>query len=114
MTTKLTNDGILYNDGSLQTIATTGTPADGWTKLSNGLIMQWNTFEFLTGSINNQVTITFPISFPTTMIYGWITPNNSSIVGGYSINPINKSSMALVRPVGDTGARGGYWFAIGY
>ena len=110
MTTNLTSNSIIFSNIS----PTNNWPANNWTQLPNGLILQWGTFAFLTGSTNNQVTITFPILFPADMINGWITPNNSSIVGGYGISPINRSSMALVRPTGDTGARGGYWFALGY
>lgn len=111
MTTKLTNDGILFNDGSLQTMATSGEPTSGWTKLGNGLVLQWGTFT-IADSLN-QVTVPYTIDFDTATLAAWACFRGT---GSVSIGTGNrtKSALTILREALDTVSRTGDWFALGY
>ena len=111
------NGSIQFGDGTSQnTAGTVVTTSNGYTKLPNGLILQWGP---LNGTAANWY-VTFPITFPTACL--WVGFNNyipnaagSSEYGGNI--PANAGPFANgVNIVISTGSNNTYlnWFAIGY
>ena len=91
--------------------------SNGWTKLPNGLIMQWGT-----ATINYNKTdtsVTFPIAFPNGALHAQTSVLGNAVDSGVgSANPHNltRTGMSIH---GDYSAsayknQGAYWFAIGY
>lgn len=82
----------------------------GYTKLANGLILQWGT----TGSIGVGATstITLPIAFPTTFYNVGITRNTTSLAASYTAAVVIASLSAFtVYNNGITSAQ--MWTAVG-
>ena len=82
----------------------------GYTKLPNGLIIQWGRY-FNYGAFN---TVTLPISFPTAVL--WVigqTDVISTSVDNYSTSAGKNGTSLSSILVTDDGA-GCYWMAIGY
>ncbi|QNK84552.1 hypothetical protein HOO31_07835 [Aliarcobacter cryaerophilus] len=85
---------------------------NGWTKLPNGLILQWGKYNggLLAGTIN------FPIIF-TTKVF---SINTTSTYGGgaatATINNLTKKDFVFINRFGSGGSSYSdfYWFAIGY
>ena len=95
---------------------------NGYTKLPNGLILQWGTMDYTSYPGETKVDITFPITFPNNVLninstrkiaqhsnYGdgsvlLVSQSNSG--ASFSLNAFNSNS------IGDL--RGFTWFAIGY
>ncbi|MCJ7996053.1 phage tail protein [Rhizobium cremeum] len=94
-----------------------GAPASGWTKLSNGLLMQWGT---VTTSASNVVTVTFPVTFPTAVASLVITDTSAPVLVSqlsvFTAGSITTSSFQVVstRDFSMADADVGNWIAIGY
>lgn len=80
-----------------------GKPEDGWTKLPNGLILQWG---YSGGGVR------FPIPFPNACISA-VASTNRSDHGGGGYNHVYNLSRTGMSVVFDA-PYVGYWFAIGY
>ncbi|WP_414901204.1 gp53-like domain-containing protein [Rhizobium cremeum] len=94
-----------------------GDPASRWTKLSNGLIMQWGT---VTTSASSVVTVTFPIVFPTAVASVVISDTSSPVIPGqlsvFTVGSVTTSSFQVVstRDFSTAVADIGNWIAMGY
>jgi len=101
-----------------------GLPADfscsktqnGYTKLPNGLIIQWGRYD---GGEDEPVQINFPITFPTTCFSVVITMQQVTCQGMFyterlDIKEISNSYFKVVRPGDSITVHGFYWLAIGY
>ncbi len=94
-----------------------GVPASGWTKLSNGLIMQWGT---VTTSASIVVTVAFPVTFPTAVASVVISDTSAPVVAGqlsvFTVGNITTSSFQAIstRDFSTAVADVGNWIAIGY
>jgi hypothetical protein len=94
-----------------------GSPASRWTKLANGLIMQWGKVSSNSGA---PVTVTFPVAFPTAVGSLVVSDESSPVVsnqiaifGVGSITTTNFQCAATSNfssAVTDTGN----WIAMGY
>ena len=128
------NNLDVYSRGEVNNIVNTSTNfsgsfgTNGWTRLPNGLIMQWGkgTANILVNSSSPRSFIYFPISFPTTCLNVTCTMETE---GNYSYQGIHESSVSI-RGITNTrfepvnmyvGDRGGtprtvqvYWQAFGY
>lgn len=78
---------------------------NGYTKLPNGLIMQW-------GYVPASTAVTFPIAFTTAClsVNVQIVLSGSTFDGGH-VNPTNITTSGFTRIHQSQPAR---WFAIGY
>lgn len=83
---------------------------NGWTKLSNGLIIQWGKVIF-DNPLNIQAYITFPIPFPNSVLSASCTTMRN-IPGENGYNHVGDVTNKGMTCVFDT--IGGYWLAIGY
>ncbi len=124
--TWLSTPKIMFPDGTTQTTAAASGSAtgslteNGWTKLPNGLIMQWGVIPVLDGDPSCAglcSVVTLPIPFPNTILNVQVTQTNGATWIGY-IYPsalrktgITFSSQYIHSIVGyGTGS----YFAIGY
>lgn len=86
--------------------------APGYQKLPSGLIIQWG--DSITSAVGN-VTITFPITFPTTQLtHSLVVQSNGPYV---LFNEFNTASSMVVGGMDLSGTRvqfGFSWIAIGY
>lgn len=82
---------------------------NGWTKLPNGLILQWGKYEF-----QGTQTYNFPIEFPNSC-FGIISGDNfKSITSGVQVN-VEKVSNTQFKISGASGSTASaYIFAYGY
>ena len=81
--------------------------ANGYTKLTNGIILQWG-YQSYTGT---ATAVTFPLTFPTAVTSVHVTTNRvNSGANGY--NHAGNLSTSGFSAVFD--AVGGWWSAIGY
>lgn len=135
------NNGLIFTSKSRPQIWEESTPKlivvnddfpiskepNGYTKLPNGLIIQWGHLHLANnlGSGVIRVTVPFPIQFPKDVLHVYLTPD----VNRYSVNDEYSSSwerppvtcqitpsnfeFAFQRIYGHYGA-GITWFAIGY
>lgn len=69
-------DGTVFRALSLPNFGVTGTPLSGWTRLPNGLIIQ---FGSSTSNSSGPVTISYPISFPTATLAVMVTDESSPV-----------------------------------
>ena len=90
-----------------------GNPLSGWTKLANGLIIQWGQ----TGAGGNPTTITFPIPFPT----GCVSVTATNTTSGFptqwvSVGNFSTSGFQIFagQPSGTAPTVAASWIAIGY
>lgn len=74
--------------------------------------IQWGTFT-TPNTASGTVVVTFPSSFSTAWLGGWVTPYGPStqMIGVQSANLFN---MTIAKGGGDVGVRTGNWLAIGY
>lgn len=97
-----------------------GTP--GWMKLPSGIIVQWGT---AAGPVDqfSAFTLTFPIVFPTAVMYASATSGDHGAVDGAVSNVNGFPSVAQARYVLYSRAGASYgsgytvrinWLAIGY
>jgi hypothetical protein len=87
--------------------------ANGYQKLSNGLILQWG--EYPGGA--HQPTITFPIAFPNAchmVSTTGATDNDSVAVNSKSTTQFVASQLDQAGATSTNATTGFYWFAIGY
>jgi len=96
-----------YDSGSLKS-------ANGYQKLSSGIIIQWGS---VSTSAGGSANVTFPIAFPTGFLNGGaslITSGPLAIITG--VNTGNTTNMAVYAST--TGGAGSavslFWHAIGY
>jgi hypothetical protein len=96
--------------------------ANGYAKLPGGLIVQWGTVTVTPGTATGNVSVTYPIAFPTAVVYrnvgrqGLIGASNSP-----SIDQIHKAGTVPLT-TGDiqhvasaaTSAIQMMWIAVGY
>lgn len=78
---------------------------NGWTKLPNGLIIQWGSFSISTGS-----TVTFPTPF-TTACFGVQLTAGDGLGTVYSLTTTTFTWHDAVDTI--TSAKPTFWFAIG-
>ena len=104
---------IRGSDNFDTTFMTVGSLAtNGYTKLPNGMIIQWGTTASTSPSV--QTTITFPISFPNSCLKAIgnntiYTPTGEANVTCYTIT----NSQMYLKGGGAT-AQPYFWIAIGY
>ncbi|MEW6121659.1 MAG: hypothetical protein AB1698_03540 [Pseudomonadota bacterium] len=79
-------DGTVFRTLFLPNFGVTGTPAGGWTRFPNGLILQTGAFSSSSGG---AVGVTYPIAFPTAALSVVITDNSS---------PVTASQMSVFGP----------------
>lgn len=104
------------NDARFNNLMPTGSLSkNGWTRLPNGLILQWG----LSSTISNHGTlwVNFPVRFPTTCFSVTATVNKNNVVSGGTSVYAGDVSVSGVRLVNDTHATSmsitSYWFAVG-
>lgn len=89
------------------------TATNGYQKLPSGLIIQWG---LATSGAGGNVTVTFPIAFPTSILRGYASCPVGNIIGG--VGSATNSTLQIGATIANTaGAAVGYaipWFAIGY
>lgn len=105
----------VINGAITGTAFTNSTAASGYTKLGNGMILQWGT----TGSTTTVDTITFPLAFPNGALSITATPVNGDTQNNGFINTIGTSSVTsfiLYFSIGEGGGAtfASKWMAIGY
>jgi hypothetical protein len=85
---------------------------NGYTKLPNGLILQWGD----TGTVaaNSTTTVNFPIAFPTEHTVAVASVDYSSTNNNYQAKPRKVSLSQMTILCGDGAADHIYWLAIGY
>lgn len=83
--------------------------ANGWQKLSSGMIIQWGTLSGTSG----QGSANFPIAFPTACLSVVSTTNGGSPSNTAAVSVPTFSKTALTLYCGFT-TFGAYYFAIGY
>ncbi len=94
-----------------------GAPASRWTKLSNGLIMQWGK---VSTSTSGPITVTFPIAFPTAVgivvVSDESSPVSSSQMAVFGVGNITTSNFQCASTNNFSSALTdtGNWLAIGY
>ncbi|NKK92385.1 hypothetical protein GFL95_14290 [Rhizobium leguminosarum bv. viciae] len=94
-----------------------GSPASRWTKLSNGLIMQWGKVATNSGG---PVTVTFPVTFPTSVGSVVVSDESSPVVSNqiacFGVGLITTSSFQCVASQNFSSAviDQGNWIAMGY
>jgi hypothetical protein len=81
---------------------------NGWTYLSNGLILQWGRTSYNGGS--GWVSTVFPIAFPNGCFTVNATYDRASPTGDYR-GVYNVSTTSVQIPVDGSST---HWFAIGY
>lgn len=97
----------------------------GYTKLPNGMIMQWGKIGTYSNDGNkvSSFDVNFPISFPNKCVNIQVTVNTSDIASGstttnydhYIVATVESKSKALVKiRWQSTYTNGFFWFAIGY
>ena len=103
-----------------------GLPADftnsknqnGYTKLPNGLIIQWGTFSGTsTANKFDKISITFPIAFPNTCLVVTATANSGNINDNFinlTAEDISTTGFTSVRADPNGIDYSGSWVAIGY
>lgn len=91
---------------------------DGYQRLPGGLIIQWGRVTGVASGGDTIVNVSFPISFPTTVIFP-----NWTVVGGFTsqnigtvVNSLTNSSMALLvdKDASQSYTFTAYWMVIGY
>ena len=92
--------------------AAMSTSANGYIKLSNGLIIQWGEVTN-TGSYSTGHSITFPIAFPNACLNMQNTAHRNGASSTASLN------LSIIKSYNSTGAQigrdpGSRWMAIGY
>lgn len=87
--------------------------ANGYQKLSSGLIMQWGTTPSI--GTDSSYAVTFPIAFPTACVSVQVCGKLGTITGasGYSIGTGSYTTTA-VTIYNDSNPQTVAWFAIGY
>lgn len=99
--------------GSNQSLTT-----NGYQKLPGGLIVQWGTTSAIT--VNTNVTITLPITFPNAGLNGQATMINSdsSLTKDNAANVVSISTNQIIVRANEINANQTaapyYWLAIGY
>jgi hypothetical protein len=94
-----------------------GAPASRWTKLANGLIMQWGT---VTTSAGGAVTVTYPVAFPTAVGAVLVSDTSSPLVSNqlacFGVGVVTTSSFQCVSTQTFSSAIAdiGNWLAMGY
>jgi hypothetical protein len=91
--------------------ATKSLGTDGYVKLPGGIIMQFGT---LSTSSDGDVTITFPIAFPTKCVYGNITQPGTGAQANIGVFSQTTTSMKINRDDDISGTTTVQWLAIGY
>ena len=85
----------------------------GWTKLPNGLIIQWGRTPYLNKSTRG--TVTFPITFPNS-IFTAIVSRQSTLIGtgmnSWAIANLFRAEMDVTNGTGEEGYA--YYIAIGH
>ena len=90
----------------------------GWTRLPNGLILQWGPAAGASGETTS--TITFPIAFPTACLYadGIITNSTADNENDFWMQLYSKTNTYVTfyynSSDGDSSYHTGYYMAIGY
>jgi hypothetical protein len=119
----LGSSGITFSDSTTQNTAGTVSKASpGYTKLPNGLIIQWGTTAF-NGS--GSASITFPIAFPTAFLWINASISRGSTLAGYLMSTqIGATSTTGATIIGNyttggsvtnlTSNEAAAWLAIGY
>ena len=87
--------------------------ASGYQKLSSGLIIQWG---LATSGAGGNVTVTFPIAFPTSILRAYASCPQGNIVGG--VGAATNTTLQIGATFANTaGGAVGYsipWFSLGY
>jgi hypothetical protein len=89
--------------------------ANGYTKLANGLIIQWGSYTYAATQANTT-TVTFPIAFPTACLSA---SSNATYSANSLVSSIIIGKTSTTVTIGNYGypghnATGGIWIAIGY
>jgi hypothetical protein len=115
--------GITFPDVTTQTSAGTVSKATpGYTKLPNGLIMQWGTTPF---NVSGVATFNFPIAFPSAFLFINASVSRGSTLSGYLMSTqIGATSTTGATIIGNYTTGGSVaalssnesaaWIAIGY
>ena len=75
--------------------------SSGWTKLPNGLILQWGTTSSFNGDAGT--TVNFPISFPTACVFAKAVPISSSPSGAFETSTTAQSTtQTTFRAIGSS------------
>jgi len=96
--------------------STTGNTANGYYKLPNGLIMQWN---FIAPTNSATVTVSFPTAFASAVYSVQVTrtratgnfPSNTTFDYWVDKGTVSTTGFNIINNDGHTW--GYYWFAIG-
>jgi hypothetical protein len=114
MATTINTTSIVYNDATADTsggLATTS--VTGYTKLPNGLYVQWGGNASMSSDTNT--TITFPVAFPNAVLSIIFGPAyQTSTVALYPTVISTELSSFVVRINSTDSGVGGYYIAIGY
>jgi hypothetical protein len=86
---------------------------NGWTKLPNGLILQWGTNNTLTSS-NGVLSINLPITFPNAFLNAQVANGLNSTSGSYICRAIILSNATIGLQTTNVFTAPYYWLAIGY
>ncbi len=102
----------LFSDTGRQSLATSG-----YQKLPGGLIIQWGTVSVDYDS--TDTTVTFPVSFPTSVISAVATVKKTTVVSGVLcpyVHTFSTTGMSILGDSDEAAASGvdTCWIAIGY
>lgn len=111
---------VFEDDGDIKILGQFLKANNGWTKLPNGLILQWGRYNTVINPGDVSVVITLPVAFPTA-IYGAIaaprnnTPNATN--GCWAdVEALSLSQLTVFANYCGSGTsqlNGFFWFAIG-
>ena len=117
------SSGIQFSDSTIQTTAgTVSKTSPGYTKLPNGLIIQWGTTAFNGSGV---ATFSFPIAFPTAFLWINASISRGSTLAGYLMSTqIGATSTTGATIIGNyttggsvtnlTSNEAAAWLAVGY
>lgn len=114
MSVALVDTGLQFPDTTIQTTAgLTSFTGTGYTKLPNGLYVQWGTGTTTPGSPS---TIYFPTAFPSTClgVYNTYTNNTGAQMWLSAVTSRSTTSFYILVNIGNTQTMNYTWMAIGY
>lgn len=104
------NPNVINIGGSTDFDAGHSFTGNGYQKLSNGLIIQWGESNVTAGNIRE---VTFPITFPNTILQLLVTPFYATTTSNSYIHRINQHASGF--SVGSSlGTPGVSYYAVGY
>lgn len=96
--------------------------SNGYTKLPNGLILQWGTFEDTTLNASTYYKSTYPVKFPVNLLnsfispYAWDSNTNAIVISARSTGSTTSYIQVRANSTSNSSvAKWGFrWIAIGY